>query len=64
MLCHTSHTLLRGMYRILLFPDGFMLDFIFVLRKISIELSERHLHHKIKRHTLHISILDKINMCL
>ena len=38
--------------------------FIFVLRKISIELSERHLHHKIKRYTLHISNLDKINMCL
>lgn len=41
-----------------------MLDLFVFLEKISTELSERHLHHKIKRHMLHISNLDKINMCL
>lgn len=36
------------------------------MEKKSSELFERHLHHiiKIKHHTLHISSLDKINMCL
>lgn len=48
------------------FPNSWCLhaSFIFALRKISIDSSKRHLHHKIKCHTLHISNLDKINMCL
>lgn len=42
-----------------------MLDLFFELKKKkSTEFFERHLHHKIKRHTLHISISDKIDMCL